>query len=163
MLFKPHICWIFLSWQCCFFPLSAPYIWTRDTYNTTFLFFWFSLVVCFFFSPRFLKDLFGSLETSQSRLCRLYGRWKVSLSLSKRVCNFLDSGKTDFLISIVFCFSFFIHLVSKATGSYFFLFSIFLFSFTLLGVRKAQVNGQTWVSIKRDFLISEIMYSMFRI
>lgn len=53
-----------------------------------------------------------------------------------------------------------IHLVSKATGSNFFFFYLI---FSLLGVWKAQVNGQTWVSIKRDFLISEIMYSMFRI
>lgn len=129
---RTHICWIFLSWQCCFFPLSAPYIWTRDTYNTKFF-----VLFCFiFFSvPAFLKDLFGSLEISQSQLCRHYGRWKVSLSLSKPVCNFLDSGKTDFLISVVFCFSFLIHLGSKATGSYsvFFLFFLFFqFFFFLL-------------------------------
>ena len=57
-------------------------------------------------------------------------RKSASVSLSKHVSDSLDSGKTDFRISAVFCFSFLlIHLVSKATGSnlvFYYYFMIFI-------------------------------------
>ena len=102
-----------------------------------------------FFSPPFLTNISAALTFLSVSAAKTLKRVKgasPSLSINKTHSNFLDSGKTDFVISAVFCFSLLlIHLVSKGVKVVFTI-------FTLLAARKAQVNGQTWVLIKRDFL-----------
>lgn len=97
-------------------------------------------------------------DVCQSQLWRSTDRWKVQQYPSqKHAPNSLDSGKTETFWSVLFSvfLRLLICLLSKATGSA--IVFIWLSFLCLLRVRKAQVHRQTWVSIKRDFLILDIL------
>lgn len=118
---------------------------------------WVKMVFCMLSYQPLFNHCWFHPNLSPAKKCTEY-------PFSKHVCNSLDSGKTETFWSGLFSVFLFllIHLVSKATGSNI----VFLFIIIFIAGRrrrKAQVHGQTWVSIKRDFLISEILYSMFGI
>lgn len=147
MLVKPHWCNLSAVFFCLFL---CPQVQKQGKHFTNLFF----IVIIYF------KSLFAALRSVRLG-CEeaTTGKKCISIPFNTRLPQLRKNR--DFLIRAVFCFSFLlIHHISKATGSNI----VFYFIIFIAGrSRKAQVHRQTWVSIKRDFLISEIMYSMFRI
>lgn len=138
---------------CTLHAVKATYLWNHFVSAALFILSPYSIwaVWSFFFFLPFLKIFLAALMfLSVLAAKKLRQVQNASVSLSKHVGNSLDSGKTETFWSVlfsVFLFSSFF-LYPKQQGVIFVCFS----SFSLLGVWKAQVNGQTWVSIKKGFL-----------
>lgn len=146
LLLKPHMCWVALSFlqRCFFFSLTFSFEQHLNKGHTQYkdLFLFISFFKNLFSSPEISVSL-GYEEATTGEKC-------VSIPLKKTSVTPSTQEKQTFwsVLFSVFLFSSFILYPKQQGVILFFYFIIFL----SLGVRKAQVHGQTWVSIKKGFL-----------